>query len=146
MEGRINLRDLELSGLGPERDFSEGAYYNPWGDCLQVWLESTGSRAKRIDSFLTLYLSRDKGRIIGLQIKGVKNLLKKHILLRKALKEKNRVFLALILLVLHYESCQRDLTRQEMKILQTTYNQLFQEIANKEVEIPEEVKELAKSA
>jgi hypothetical protein len=53
-----------------------GHYLSPEGDCLFVYNEPVSYFAERIDGLLTVYraLGEGEGRIIGLQIKGLKGL------------------------------------------------------------------------
>lgn len=49
-------------------------YYSPDGDCVFVYNEGGEYIRQRVDGLLTVFRSPDGGRIIGLQVKGIRNL------------------------------------------------------------------------
>src|SRR5436853_6206745 len=65
-----------LKGKKPGR-FQPHPHYSPEGDCLIFYFRNEDSYRKRIDNFVTVYLSMDKNELVGCQIKGVHRLLER---------------------------------------------------------------------
>ncbi len=143
MARRLDISELKPDSFGPEGEFHKHTRYNRHGDVLEIWLSNTPSDGKRLDKVITIYLDMDSDRITGFEIKGIRNLLKKYAGFRRMVSEKEHILLEIILYVLHYESCQRKLTMEELEILKDTYDQLFSQVGNVEIEISEDVRKLA---
>ena len=58
------------------RPFVAKPYYEPDGDSLIFYAEDVQSFARRHNSFLTLFLSTDDRRLVGVEVKGVKRMLR----------------------------------------------------------------------
>jgi len=56
--------------------FKPEAWYNPYGDCVVYQTVNEAIYADRLDSLTTLYRSAIDDRVIGFQIKGVKEILR----------------------------------------------------------------------
>jgi hypothetical protein len=59
------------------KKFSSRPYYSERGDALTLFFKDEESYAERIDSLLTVYRSVKTEEVIGCEIKGVQNILKK---------------------------------------------------------------------
>jgi hypothetical protein len=137
MEKRMNLRDLRPEDLRSGKEFIPGPLYNEWGDCLQILLCPDPIRRERIDGLLTIYLSRLTSEIVGFQIKGIKNLVKKYDALRMSIKEGHTWF-GFILLALQREAC-REWPEDKINVLEATYEHLLEEVGGRRLEFPEDV-------
>jgi len=55
--------------------FQSGAWYNPYGDCIEYQTIDEAIYGDRVDSLITLHRSIVDDSVIGFQIKGVKRVL-----------------------------------------------------------------------
>lgn len=55
------------------KDFEPMVYYNAAGDSLEFHLSNETYRAKRLDSWLTVFISETTGKPVGGTLKGVVN-------------------------------------------------------------------------
>jgi len=71
-------RDLEraVQGLDRPREFQPCVHYNREGDCLEFLVSSNRYWADRIDPIITVYMDFESDKIVGVMIKGVRNLVK----------------------------------------------------------------------
>ena len=47
------------------------------GDCIEVLLSCDNYRAERLDSLVTVYVSRENGELVGALVKGVRSFIRK---------------------------------------------------------------------
>ena len=59
----------------PKR-FVAKPYYSEDGDSVTFYFKDGASYARRVDDFLTVYLSMERNELVGCQVKGVARLLK----------------------------------------------------------------------
>lgn len=64
-------RVMELAHPEP---FKPVSYYDSDGDCIEFFFSDDDYYAERVDELLTVYYSRQSGKIIGSLIKGVRKL------------------------------------------------------------------------
>lgn len=57
--------------------FKPGAWYNKQGDCIECLFAPDMFYAERVDDLLTVYYSRQTGKLIGCVLKGVSGFYKK---------------------------------------------------------------------
>lgn len=48
------------------------AYYNHDGDYIELMVSNESYRAQRLDSFVTVYVSRETGELVGALVKGLR--------------------------------------------------------------------------
>jgi len=60
----------------PVETFEPFAFYNPDGDCVEFFAKSEKYYGKRIDDYVTVYLSFETDEIIGSVIKNIRSLYK----------------------------------------------------------------------
>lgn len=58
-----------------EPGFQKEFWYNPYGDCLELYTENVAVVADRIDDIITIYRSAETKAPVGCQIKGIRALL-----------------------------------------------------------------------
>ena len=61
-----------LSLVSPEPWSGPKAFFNSDGDCIELLLSNDSYRARRLDSLVTVYESRDNGELVGALVKGVR--------------------------------------------------------------------------
>jgi hypothetical protein len=61
----------ELLATPPE-GFEPGCFYSPEEDSLTCYFRNAESYGRRLDEFLTLFLSFDGDEVVGCQVKGVR--------------------------------------------------------------------------
>lgn len=66
----------ELGDLPRPGAFESAPYYTSEGDCLFWFFRDQEHYAERIDELVTVYRAFEGGGIVGVQIKGVKRLLR----------------------------------------------------------------------
>lgn len=70
-------RDIQSDDFGSGQD-NPTIWYNEGGDCLQFKTMHVATIGKRIDEYLTLYLSAEDNKPIGFQLKDIHALYNKH--------------------------------------------------------------------
>ena len=70
-------RGIQSDDFGSEQD-NPTIWYNEEGDCLQFKTMHVATIGKRIDEYLTLYLSAEDNKPIGFQLKDIHALYNKH--------------------------------------------------------------------
>ncbi len=70
-------RDIQSDDFGSGHD-APNIWYNEDGDCLQFKTTHVATIGKRIDEYLTLYLSAENNEPIGFQLKDIHALYSKH--------------------------------------------------------------------
>lgn len=69
-------QDLEGSDFGSRQDDLQ-IWYNKEGDCFQFkTMQHVATMGKRIDEYLTLYISIEDGKPVGFQLKDINALIK----------------------------------------------------------------------
>lgn len=54
-----------------EKTFKPSVFHNKAGDCLEFYASPESFFAERLDGFITLYIGRETGDIVGCVLKGV---------------------------------------------------------------------------
>ncbi len=67
------LRDLQQAKLG---EFKPEPYYEADCDSIIFYARNEPSYAKRLNSLLTLFLSTADDRLVGCEVKGIRNMLR----------------------------------------------------------------------
>lgn len=65
---------IEMLQQARSRSFVARPYYEPLSDSLIFYAKRGRSYGKRINNLLTLFLSVDDNKLVGLEIKGVKRI------------------------------------------------------------------------
>ena len=71
------LQDSEINAL-LEQGFQQTAYYDADGDCVEFLAENVAYHGKRLDQWVTVFLSDDDDRLVGCFIKNFAVLLRKY--------------------------------------------------------------------
>lgn len=66
------LAECESKATGAK--FSPAAYYDPDGDCIELFLSPESFKAERLDKWVTVYRGRDSNEIVGSLIKNIREL------------------------------------------------------------------------
>jgi hypothetical protein len=67
------LHDLQQAELG---QFKPAPYYEPDCDSIIFYARNEPSYAKRLNSLLTVFLSNVDDRLVGCEVKGIRNMLR----------------------------------------------------------------------
>lgn len=81
--------------------FSPKPWFNPDGDCVQLYIKNDESYRDRVDDKLTLYRSIVRDEIVGCQIKGVRGMLRR--LGGVVVFKHKELPFALLIIMSHYE-------------------------------------------
>ena len=69
--------DAELQAI-LAKPFEPSAQYDDEGDCIEFFAENVPFNAKRLDDWVTMYVSEQDGRLVGCLIKRVQKLLREN--------------------------------------------------------------------
>ena len=71
-------QDIKGPDFGSKQDVLR-IWYNKEGDCVQFkTMPNVATKRKRIDGYLTLYVSIEDGKTIGFQLKDIRALIEEH--------------------------------------------------------------------
>lgn len=89
------MKLTEFLKQNPPRGFRSEPVYFPTGDFLTYYLRDCPHVAERVDDALTVYLSHDTRELVGIKVKGVREILARARAFRVGVKDGDGVRLGL---------------------------------------------------